>query len=86
MMELEAAKNDIQALMIAGTQKGVPYISHLAKQLNVENEEDVLVDLVDGMRTIPPTQSSILILDEMNDAGVDKLQHYFGRCFDEIYL
>jgi hypothetical protein len=42
----------------------------LAKQLNVENEEDVLVDLVDGMRTVPPAQASILILDEMNDAGV----------------
>lgn len=31
----------------------------------------ILVDLVDGMRTVPPTQASILILDEINDAGVD---------------
>eukprot|EP00978_Attheya_sp_CCMP212_P036726 scaffold168722_cov48-Attheya_sp.AAC.1 len=69
-MELEAAGRSIQALMISGAQKGVPYISHLAKNLNVENEEDVLVDLVDGMRTVPPTKASLLILDEMNDAGV----------------
>jgi hypothetical protein len=71
IMELEAAGRKIQALMIDSAQKGVPYVSHLAKQLNMENEEDVLVDLVDGMRTVPPTQASILILDEMNDAGVE---------------
>ena len=70
-MELEAAGRKIQALMITGAQKVLPYITHLAKQLKVENEEDVLIDLVDGMRTVSPKPASILILDEMNDAGVD---------------
>jgi len=37
----------------------------------VEKEDDVLVDLVDGMRTLPPKPASILILDEINEAGVD---------------
>lgn len=70
MMELEAAGRSIQALMITGAQKDVPYITHLAEQLKVEKEEDVLIDLVDGMRTVPPKPASILILDEVNDAGV----------------
>lgn len=70
-MELEAAGRSIQALMITGAQKNVPYITHLAKQLKVEKEEDVLIDLVDGMRTVPPKPASILILDEMNDVGVE---------------
>lgn len=75
ILEHLAAKRKIPALMITGAP-GVPYIWHLAKQLNMDvgNEEDVLVDLVDGMRTtntVPSTPASILILDEMNAAGVD---------------
>jgi hypothetical protein len=61
----------VQALMITGANKNVPYITHMAKLLNVENEEDVLVDLVAGMRTVNPTPASVLILDEMNARGVD---------------
>ena len=37
----------------------------------MEKEEHVLIDLVDEMRTISPKPPSVLILDEMNDAGVD---------------
>jgi hypothetical protein len=61
----------VQALMITATNKNVPYITHMAKVLHVENEEDVLVDLVAGMRTVNPTPASVLILDEMNAPGVD---------------
>lgn len=71
IMEFEAKGKNIQALMITGAQKHLPYITHLAKVLKVEKEEDVLVDLIDGMRTVPPKPASILILDEMNDAGVE---------------
>lgn len=39
--------------------------------LNVEKEEDVLVDLMGGMGT-PSTPPSDLILDGMDDLGVDK--------------
>jgi hypothetical protein len=61
----------VQALMITGANKNVPYITHMAKVLNAENEEDVLVDLVAGMRTVNPAPASVLILDEMNALGVD---------------
>lgn len=71
IMEFEAKGKNIQALMITGAQKDLPYITHLAKVLKVEKEEDVLVDLIHGMRTVPPKPASILILDEMNDAGVE---------------
>ena len=71
-MRFVAPRIKSQALMITGAQKHVPYITHMAKQLGVENEEDVLVDLVAGMRTVAPTPASVLILDEMNGLGVDQ--------------
>ena len=39
IMEYEAKIKNIQALMITGAQKDLPYITHLAKVLNVEKEE-----------------------------------------------
>ena len=71
IMEFETKYKDIQALMITGAQKNLPYIAHLAKVLKVEKEVDVLADLINGMRTVAPKAASILILDEMNDAGVE---------------
>ena len=71
IMEFEARGKNIPALMITGAQKNLPYITHLAKVLKVDKEEDVLVDLINGMRTVPPKPASILILDEMNDVGVE---------------
>lgn len=59
-------------MMITGAPKNMPYISHMAKVLGIEKEEDVLSDLVRGMRTVKPTPASILILDEMNSLGPDK--------------
>ena len=56
IMEFEARGKNIPALMITGAQKNLPYITHLAKVLKVDKEEDVLVDLINGMRTVPPNQ------------------------------
>lgn len=70
-MKYAAPKTGCQALMITGAPKNFPYMAHIAKQLKVENQEDVLVDLVAGMRTVAPKPASVLILDEMNDPGVD---------------
>eukprot|EP00978_Attheya_sp_CCMP212_P024640 scaffold77762_cov49-Attheya_sp.AAC.5 len=71
-MKLAVPKtNGVQALMITGANKNVPYITHMTKVLNVDKEEDVLADLVAGMRTSSPTPASVLILDEMNAPGVD---------------
>lgn len=71
IMQLVTTGRNIQALMITGAQKGVPYLAHMAKALNIEKGEDVLVDLIDGMRTVSPEPASLLILDEMNDASAD---------------
>ena len=62
----------VQAMMITGAPKNMPYISHMAKVLGVEKEEDVLSDLVRGMRTVKPKPASIVILDEMNSLGPDR--------------
>ena len=71
-MRFVATRMKCQALMTTGAPKNAPYITHIAKQLKMDNEEDVLVDLVAGMRTVAPSPASVLILDEMNDLGVDR--------------
>ena len=71
IMEFEAKGKNIQALTITGAQKDLPNNAHLAMVLKAEKEEDILVDLMNGMRSLPPKPASILILDELNDAGVE---------------
>lgn len=59
-----------QALMITGAPKGTSYLSWMAQKLNA-SEENVLADLIAGMKTVEPTPASILILDELNEVGVE---------------
>ena len=47
------------------------YLTHVAKMLGVEKEEDALADLVNGLRTIKPSPASVLVLDEFNTCGPD---------------
>lgn len=58
-----------QALMITGAPKGTPYLSWMADKLEA-SEENVLADLIAGMKTVAPKHASILILDELNEVGV----------------
>lgn len=67
-----STKTKTQALMITGAPRHEPYLSYMAGALGIEDPEDVLPLLVAGMRTVPPSPSSILILDEMNWEGEDK--------------
>lgn len=59
-----------QALMITGAPKGTPYLSWMAQKLDT-SEENVLADLVAGMKTVDPSPASILVLDELNEVGAD---------------
>ena len=59
-----------RGLMITSTSSEF-YLSHLAKVLEIDKEENVLSDLVRGLATVKPSPSSVLILDEFNHCGPD---------------
>ena len=59
-----------KALMISGAPKGISYRSWMANMLGC-SEECVVKDLLAGMKPLKSSLASILILDEMNEAGVE---------------